>query len=156
MPWVWPKSKKKKKNPKKQKVINQDKSRRKERWFVFFVCLFFFWCWAKGGRAGPSLLDLPWQPLHPPDPVQGREYIPSSSAGTCLHKKTKEEAITFWNSPTYGRCPETLRCTDPPAPSLKTQFQADWSFSGIRTSGSYRPEVLTFTLTLIRPNPHQK
>lgn len=57
---------------------------------------------ATGGRAAKrgreavehSFLSLPWQPLCPPDPVQGREHIPTSGAGTSLHNRTTDEALS--------------------------------------------------------------
>lgn len=48
----------------------------------------------RGRRAVKhSFLSLPCQPLCPPDPVQGREHVPTSGAGTSLHDGKRDKAI---------------------------------------------------------------
>ena len=67
-------------------------------------------CWAKGeggwtaAAAGPPFPALPRQPPCPPDPVQGREDVPTCRAGAGLRGKTKEKpSFHETPQPTYSR-----------------------------------------------------
>lgn len=82
----------------------------------------------KGGRA---FLVLPCQPLWLPDPMQGREHVPISSAGASLCEQ--RETCYLLKLPITHlplRYPQTHSS---PSPSSRTQCQIPGSFLAIRT-----------------------
>lgn len=58
--------------------------------------------WWREGKAAARPVSLPCQPLWPPDPLQGRDHVPTCGAGPGLQEQTKEKSISIWHSSTYS------------------------------------------------------
>lgn len=107
---------------------NQDTSRRKES-LMSGSRRTSWWTEEDGGALR---LLLPWQPLRPPDPVQGREDIPTGSAGTSLHENTRESHYLM-KLPVHSWPSDLLRCMAPYLPPSSRTVSNRWEcFPGIR------------------------
>lgn len=78
--------------------------------------------------------SLPREPLRPPDPAQGGEHVPASSAGTGLRERTE-------NAVTARKALPGVRGRTLPTPSPRTVPVE--GFRGVRTPDPARPEALT-------------